>query len=85
MELQPVFQMVGFDQLADARWSSRPPKAESVTVSARPRKFLRVYSIEPSGPQNVCWLVENFVGNPTGGSPGRAMVPLGMLQPRLIT
>ena len=34
---------------------------------------------------NVFWLVVNFVGNPTGGSPGSAIVPLGMLPPRLMT
>src|ERR1041385_4828697 len=85
VELQPVFQIVGLAQLADARWSSLPPNAESVTVSARPRKFLRVYSTDPSGPHTVFWLVVNFVGRPTGGRPGNAIVPLGMLPPRLMT
>src|SRR5262249_23082309 len=85
VELHPEFQNVGLLQLAEPRWSSRPANAARVTVSARPRKFLRVYSMDPSGPQKVSWLVVNFVGRPTGGSPGRAMVPLGMLPPRLMT
>src|ERR1700744_96665 len=85
VEVQSVLKKEGSTRLAEPRWSSRPAKPASDNVSARPRKFLRVYSIEPSGPQNVCWLVENFVDNPTGGRPGKAMVPLGMLPPRLMT
>ena len=85
VELQPVFQNVGFGQLADPRWSSRAANAARTIVSARPRKFLRVYSMEPSGPQNVFWLVVNYFGTPMGGIPGSATVPLGMLPPRLIT
>src|SRR6516225_360146 len=85
VEFQPLFQNVGLTQLAAPRWSSLPANADAMRVSARPRKFRRVYSMEPSGPQKVCWLVLKLEGNPTGGSPGDATVPLGMLPPRLIT
>jgi len=85
VELHPVFQIVGLAQLAAPCWSSLPPNAVNFSVSARPRKFLRMYSIDPSGPQNVFWLVVNDCGTPMGGSPGSATVPLGMLPPRLST
>src|SRR5262249_39544558 len=85
VELQPVFQNAGLFQLAPPRWSSRAPYALNFSVSARPRKFRRVYSMDPEGPQKVSWLVLKLEGRPTGGSPGSATVPLGMLPPRLIT
>jgi len=59
------------------------PKAAKVKVSPKPRKLFRVYWSVARGPQNVFWLVLKDVGKPTGGSPGSAIVPLGMLPPRL--
>src|SRR5215472_7269031 len=82
---QVLFQKVGLVQLADALWSSRAASPPMVTVSARPRKFSRLYSNDPRGPQNVCWLVLKLFGSPTGGRFGRAMVPPGTLPPRFTT
>src|SRR5260370_42475426 len=85
VELQLVFQKVGFCQLPFKRWSRRPAKTLTFSVSARPRKFLRAYCTEPRGPQKRFSLVLKLEGRPTGGSPGTAILPLGTLPPRLLT
>src|SRR6266481_390366 len=85
VELQLVFQNVGFIQLPFTRWSRRAAKTLKFRVSARPRKFLRAYCTEPRGPQKRFSLVLKLEGRPIGGSPGTAIVPLGTLPPRLIT
>src|SRR5260370_11303737 len=85
VELQLVFQKVGFCQLPFKRWSRRAAKTVRFSVSARPRKFRRAYCPEPRGPQKRFSLVLKLEGRPMGGSPGSAIVPLGTLPPRLIT
>src|SRR5215471_11358758 len=85
LELHTLFQNDGLVQLMAARWSRRAASPPMVSVSARPRKFSRLYSMEPRGPQNVCWLVLKFAGNPTGGRLGSAIVPPGTLPPRFCT
>src|SRR5579871_2781879 len=82
---QMLFQNEGLAQLTAALWSSRAARPPIVSVSARPRKLSRLYSMEPRGPQNVCWLVLKVEGNPTGGRLGSATVPPGTLPPRFTT
>src|SRR5260370_23827210 len=84
VELQLVFQKVGFCQLPFKRWSRRPAKTLTFSVSACPRKFLRAYCTEPRGPQKRFFLVLKLDGTPTGGSPGTAIVPMVMLPPRFL-
>src|SRR5688572_11195986 len=81
--LQLVQRKFGLVHVNVARLTKGAARAPTMIVSALPRTLESVYWKFARGPLNVRSLVLNVEGNPTGGNPGSATVPAGMLPPRL--